>query len=80
MDTTARTPEGRALRPHDGAAEAFVCRPCGLLVDLVGGTYEGYTQEDADAARCPHCGGTDTAWLWADDGPDEPGRETRRET
>jgi len=55
----------KKLVPHDGG-EAFVCRDCMTLIDPVGGNYPGWTQEQADNAECPHCGGTDTAWSFAD--------------
>lgn len=53
------------LIPHDGG-EAFVCRDCMVLIDPVGGHYQDWTDEDADDAECPYCGGTDTAWSFAD--------------
>lgn len=60
-----RKNEGRKLVPHDGCGEAFVCRGCMTTIDPVGGHYPGWTQDQADRAECPHCGGTDTAWRFA---------------
>jgi len=55
----------RQLIPHDHVSEVFVCRKCMTQIDPVGGSYEGYTDEDAADAKCPICGGTDTEWLFA---------------
>jgi hypothetical protein len=64
------------LIPHDRASEVFVCRDCMVRIDPVNETYPGYTKADCDQAKCPHCGGTDTRWLFAsDDGPIPSGTE-----
>lgn len=55
----------RKLVPHDGVSEVFVCRDCMRQIDPVGTHYDGYTKDDCDAGKCPLCGGTDTAWLFA---------------
>lgn len=57
----------RELKPHNHCDETFVCRDCGTMIDPVGGNYPGYTQQQADDAECPHCGGTDTKWSFADE-------------
>ena len=63
---STKTKNGRALKPHDHVSEVFVCRDCGQEIDPVGGNYPGYTREDCDSGKCPLCGGTDTAWLFAE--------------
>jgi hypothetical protein len=54
------------LKKHDGVSETFVCRDCMVEIDPVGGNYPDWTKEQCDSGECPHCGGTDTAWLFAD--------------
>lgn len=63
---TAKTPDGRKLKPHDGS-EWYVCRECGYQTDPAGENDAAkLSQEDADEAKCAECGSTDTAWVYAD--------------
>lgn len=56
-----------SLKKHDGVSETFVCRGCMVEIDPVGGNYPGWTKEQCDSGVCPHCGGTDTGWLFSDE-------------
>lgn len=58
--------KNQLLKPHDLVSEVFVCRGCMVQIDPVGSLYPGWTQQQCDDCVCPLCGGTDTAWLWAD--------------
>jgi len=65
---TATTSNGMPLIPHDGIEEGCVCRACGKHNDPASDTYAAAVGQDGgDLAQCMHCGGYDTAWLYAHD-------------
>lgn len=62
MKTETKVIDGRELKPHDGVTEWSVCGRCGVRIDWANDVMTA--GRDRTDTSCPHCGHSDTAYLY----------------